>query len=789
MSIFDKRLDELQTRLDNLLESQRTFQREISEIRYEMKVLRTNLNSQNTSAKFETSEKPPAKDYVPPAQKPPLEDHSAKREKAAPKYEPIFSERLKSEPKTAARSNIEKFIGENLISKIGIVILIIGVAIGAKYAIDNNLVSPLMRIISGYAMGIGLVGLAVRLKTKYLNFSAVLLSGGMAIMYFITFFAHSLYALINQPTAFVLMLIFTVFTVLSAINYDRQVIAHIGLVGAYSIPFLLSDDSGNYAFLFGYIAVINIGILAISILRYWKPIFYSSYIVTWLTFYGWYLFKYSADLHFSLALLFATVFFLIFYLTFIAYKLVTKENLQIENVALITSNAFIYYGLGYSILNSRENFENLSGMFTVLNAAIHFAFALTISRLKLHAQDLVYLTAALILTFITIAVPVQLDGNFITLIWSAEAAILFWIGRTKQITLFENYSYPLMFLACASLFNDWTRIYWNYLEANGRLFPVFNGYFAVGIFFIAAFALIWIINRKKDFASNFSKEISGIFSEILSAILLFTVYNVFRIEIGNYFSYEFLVASTENPGAKSYLSSSSFEYNILWQTNYTMLFLTILSFVNIKKLKNSLLGFCNLVLNGLIAVFFVSIGLIVLGELRRNYLSGGGISDLLFRYVCYAFFGALIYATYKYTKQEFLTEKIPAKILTISFDFGFYFSILIVGSVELLTWMDIFGFDESTKLGLSILGGIFAVLLIILGIAQRKLHLRVFAISLFAITLVKLFFYDIADLDTISKTIVFVSLGILLLIISFLYNKYKDSIFDENEDKSVNQTP
>ena len=61
---------------------------------------------------------------------------------------------------------------------------------------------------------------------------------------------------------------------------------------------------------------------------------------------------------------------------------------------------------------------------------------------------------------------------------------------------------------------------------------------------------------------------------------------------------------------------------------------------------------------------------------------------------------------------------------------------------------------------------------IILGIYQNKKHLRIGAIVLFGMTLAKLFLYDIAELNTISKTIVFVSLGILLLIVSFLYNKY-----------------
>jgi len=70
-------------------------------------------------------------------------------------------------------------------------------------------------------------------------------------------------------------------------------------------------------------------------------------------------------------------------------------------------------------------------------------------------------------------------------------------------------------------------------------------------------------------------------------------------------------------------------------------------------------------------------------------------------------------------------------------------------------------------------------MLISLGIWQSKKYLRIGAIVLFGATLLKLFFYDISHLGTLSKTIIFLVLGILLLIISFLYNKYKHLIFDE----------
>ena len=98
----------------------------------------------------------------------------------------------------SAKADLEKFIGENLISKIGILVLIIGVGIGVKYSIDNNLISPLARVILAYLFAFGLVALAIWLKPKYLNFSAALLSGGMAILYFVTYFAYSAYLLIGK---------------------------------------------------------------------------------------------------------------------------------------------------------------------------------------------------------------------------------------------------------------------------------------------------------------------------------------------------------------------------------------------------------------------------------------------------------------------------------------------------------------------------------------------------------------------------------------------------------------
>ena len=135
-----------------------------------------------------------------------------------------------------------------------------------------------------------------------------------------------------------------------------------------------------------------------------------------------------------------------------------------------------------------------------------------------------------------------------------------------------------------------------------------------------------------------------------------------------------------------------------------------------------------------------------------------------------------------YKRNELLTQTVPAKYLNFGFDAIFYSTIFIVASCELLNLMAQFHIPDATKLGLSILWGVYALVLIVIGIASNKKHLRIAAIALLAVTLVKLFLYDVANLPTIPKTILFVSLGLLMLIVSFLYNKYKNFIFKPDED-------
>ena len=186
-------------------------------------------------------------------------------------------------------------------------------------------------------------------------------------------------------------------------------------------------------------------------------------------------------------------------------------------------------------------------------------------------------------------------------------------------------------------------------------------------------------------------------------------------------------------------------------------------------------------------IIFLTHGLFILSELRGSYLNATlseyyqrNNFNIGIRYISFAFVGLMLITIYHYINQDFIK---PLFIhVKVAFELLFYTSLLLILSSEMITWMDIMQSSQSYKLGLSILWGMYALFLISLGIWKNKKHLRIGAIGLFLVTLIKLFFYDMSDLDTIAKTIVFLCLGVLLLIISFLYNKYKYLIFEDDEN-------
>ena len=677
-------------------------------------------------------------------------------------------------------TNWERFIGENLFGKIGIVIIIIGVFIGVKYSIQHNLISPAMRLVLGYLMGIGLFVTGAMLKKKYESFSAILVSGAMTIFYFVTFIAYAVFGYFPQSLAFVLMFLFTAFTVLASLSYNQVVIAIIGLVGGYAVPFLLSNNSGQVEILFAYTAIINIGVLILSFYKQWRSLYISALFLTWLLLFSTWVSAYQYD-DFVPYFVFNLVTFLTFYVAFIAQKIHRVQELEAVDVLLFLFSSLSFYAMGvWLILDYYPNNRTFVAMFTLLNAVFHFLVGYYFHLKKAPSQALKYLVLVLALSFATLVIPIQFKGTWITIFWIAEAALLFGFGRTKKMPVYERISYAVVILATFSLLIDWGKGSYSIFDmedARAYITPFANLLFITGLLYSVAVGAMAYINDKYKETGTLNKVLSFLFN-IFSVLIL---YCTFYREISVFCDMRALHQDPEiYSHYEAYQDLNTFKG--VWHIIYSVLFISAYSFLNVKYLKKKLLAELQIGLNFLLLTIFMTLGLYYFSELRERYMEEaqeGGQLSLWFLNIRYVgLLSLVVLGNSIYALSKFLEFKTGARRVL---EMLLHLVILWVASSELLHWTDIYESVANYKLGLTILWGGYAILLVVLGIFKRKKYQRISGIILVGFTLLKLFFYDTTHLDTLHKTIVFVLLGVLLLIASFLYNKYTKEI--EGEQK------
>ena len=671
--------------------------------------------------------------------------------------------------KLIKKEDWERFIGGNLFNKIGIAIILIGVFIGVKYSIDHDLISPTMRIILGYLTGAALFGVGYYLKPKYEKFSAVLVSGAMAIFYFLTYVAYDFYQMFPTGVAFALMFFVTVATIWFALSYNQQIIALIGMVGGYAVPFLLSNGGGHVWVLLSYVAFINVGILIISFYKQWRWLYHSAFVFTWALYLTLHVFKYKDNqgLYFS----FLLVYYLIFHFAFIVRKLWAKDTFTIGDILILLSNTLLFYSLGLSF-----TFENVFAqtrdyltVFTLANALSHF-LVYYYTRSRGASKELKYLSLILAISFGTLTIPIYFEGVWITLFWAMEAGGLFWVGRTKKIRMYEMLSYIVLPLATFSLWTNWIEMQEHVASIPEKVTAFLNTTFLNSLLYVGIVAGISYIN------SRYREKASETFDYGINILLFIVLYATFYIEIYNYWAIRINQYVVEaDTGMKAYDSLQYFKQ--MWLIVYTVAYFALFTWIDTRYICKEKILFNNLVFNLVIGMIMLTQGLYLLSELRGLYLSyTPGMMYVIIRYIALLAFALLLWQTYKLLDAEainFKNNKVRDLVL--------YGVVLWVVSSEWLHWTELLGATANYKLGLSILWVSYGVFMLVKGIHQSKSYMRIASISVILFTLVKLFFYDIAHLSTISRVVVLVILGVLLMIASFLYVKYDKKI--RNNDK------
>ncbi|MCC6373068.1 MAG: DUF2339 domain-containing protein [Bacteroidia bacterium] len=682
--------------------------------------------------------------------------------------------------------DIEKFIGENLISKIGIAILVIGIALFVKYAIDKDWIGEVARVGIGILCGGIVLGFAHRLRLKFKAFSSVLVAGGISIFYFTIGIAFHQYQLFNQATAFAIMLGITCFSVFISVAYDRVELAALSLIGGFATPLIVSTGSGNYQVLFTYILILDTGMLVLAYLRKWNLINIMAYGFTMLLYFIWLQSKviYKPEAPYAGALLFGAIFYVMFILMNIVNNIKERREFKALELTLLLSNTVLFYIAGMQILYYFH--PEMRGLFNVGMALVNMVCAFTLYKKYKADPKLVYLLIGLTLTFITVATPIQLNGHYITMVWALEGVLLLWLGQRSEIKLYRFASVAVTIIMLFSLLITWTGVYGSYEDFN--LPVIFNKGFITGV--VAALSLLGIsllLRKETEIITyqglNFHPVNYGVFAKALFVAILY---------ISGLFELYYQLQTTGNSTAANYIVMEV----------YHLLFLVALNigFANNNnvRLKKGLYT-----VNYISCIAFVLVFVFLpLSDFRQNLMRYNSNNiGFIFHYLSIVAALFLVKKMYRSPhKFTFESQESTNTVLLAA-------STVYLLSVELVLHISKFLVDKLSinssnnelwtklnelktvqmhivKIGFPILWGLLAFALLFLGMKSQNKRLRVISLVLIGITLVKLFIFDINHSSESGKIISFVILGLVLLIISFMYQKIKALLRsdDKNED-------
>ena len=179
-------------------------------------------------------------------------------------------------------------MGVKLFAWLGGLALFLGVVFMVKYSFENNLITPLGRIVIGGTVGLALVATGWWLaRGRYRVTAQSLCATGIVILYADLFAAHSFYALISLTTAFFAMSAVTLFSFLLAVNLGAQVIVILGLLGGFLTPACCASGADNAPALFLYIALLDLGLAAVALRKRWHYLVLLAAIGTAMSQLGW----------------------------------------------------------------------------------------------------------------------------------------------------------------------------------------------------------------------------------------------------------------------------------------------------------------------------------------------------------------------------------------------------------------------------------------------------------------------------------------------------------------------
>ncbi len=664
------------------------------------------------------------------------------------------------------KQNVEFAIGSTWFNRIGIILMILGIGFFLKYSFDNHWIGVVGRIALGYIASIAflIAGEWLSRKEKYLKFALGFTGGGITVVYLTTFAAIHFYHLLQPLVGFSILIFAAVTGAVLSVKYNAYPIAILSTLGGFVTPIILEVE-GSFITLLSYIMVLNIGVLVLAYYKNWQSLNIICLIGTAL-----YSIAALSDVHYNnigymnsyLYELFLLAFFIIFNaLTFI-YNIKNKKATGKRDVIVIIINSLVFYLISYNELEHIPAMIPWMGFFT---AAIAFYYLLT--YMIIQKQDwgdkllrLTMLTTGL--TFLTIALPVQMDGYSVSMSWIVEGAMIVYIGFRLQNSFYRIAGNLLLFITTVVIFFDFMRF-------DTDRVPFINIQSLTQLLgIIAIFAVSRMYARYgKDLAIQ--DKANGIDINV-SNILLVGV---------NLFLLFYLALETR-------LTTEYFHlpvYIDIMQLIMIGIVSIIISAIAFTQ-NNSYLRYFNLLvlICLILLVLFKSFSYGIYDPYyMRESATGIYLSYPIFNQMSLAYLiviGMIIMFITMQTRYNSSSTEVETKL---------HIPIIIIGNVFVLFYLlfetyrtcSYFHITEISKFAVSLVWLIDAVVALWYGIAKSKRYIRIMAQVFIAVIILKVLFYDLSQLEMIYKIMLLILVGGVLVGISFLYQRF----IQKNENK------
>jgi uncharacterized membrane protein len=452
---------------------------------------------------------------------------------------------------TPGDTDLEKQIGQYWLNRIGIVAMLIGVSYFVKYAFDNNWVGPGGRITIGLVVGIVLVLWSERFRTRgYAAFSYSLKAVGIGTLYLSLWGAFQIYHLIPAAAAFVAMAAVTAATIVLALSQYAELLASFALVGGFSSPVLLSTGQNHEVALFCYVALLDLAILTIAIFKPWRRLLWGSFAGTIILYLGWYSEYYSRDQR-ALTVAFASLFAAIFAViplaatgaqsTRFAGHSTTLTLLPVFNAAAFFLALYVMYGEDKTTLT----------WYALALAAVYLGLGSAVKK-RLTSEDANFvnlLHVAIAIAFITIAIPLKLDAQWITIGWLVESGMLLWLSVKARADFLRYFAAFALTLGIARL------LFYDQIRVDMLVFNMRFATYAVAIAILGGIAVLG--KRHAAQAETIFLEVAVVGVNVLALIAL-------TLEASDYFDRQTPSRASLAAAYAQMNLARDFSYSAIW---------------------------------------------------------------------------------------------------------------------------------------------------------------------------------------------------------------------------------